>query len=416
MADYYPLISRAVANLAESTPEQRRALYERATNALIGQLRNTEPPIAEADIDRERVALEDAIRRVETEYGGGVPATSDIFEPSVPPRPAEQAARPVQQTTAHRPAAEPEPEHEAEPAPSPEPAYEFADEPAPVERLRPAAPRAATGDRRLWVRGAVIGSAIAVVVGLTAATAIYLKQQPSEFAPAKQTAENAPADQERKFQERLPGEGPAQPAEPAQPQSGQQGQAPAGASAAIGVLQRVLLVEEAAEGSTEIKQTVGRVLWRLDSVPAGAGEPLDVAVRADVDVADAGLKADVLIRRNRDAALPASHTIEVRFTAGPKATNGAVRDLGVPEMRTEETTRGTPLAGISVPVTENVFLVGLSNLPADTNRNLELMRQRNWFMTPLRFANGRRALLLFEKGPTGDRTISDALSSWQQGQ
>ena len=86
----------------------------------------------------------------------------------------------------------------------------------------------------------------------------------------------------------------------------------------------------------------------------------------------------------------------------------------MPEMRNEETVRGTPLAGIAVPVTENMFLIGLSNLPADITRNIELLRQRNWLMTPLRFANGRRALLLFEKGPTGDRTVSDAFNGWQQ--
>lgn len=395
MADYYPLISRAVANMVESTPEQRRALYERATNALLGQLRNSDPPVAEADIARERVALKDAIRRVETEYGGGVPAGTDMLEEPLPAR---------------------EPYEEPPQAPAPQPAFDQPEEAVNPDRLRPAAPRPSVRDRRPWLRAAVIGLAIAVVVGVTAITAIQLKQSPSEFTPGRQTAATQPAEQDRKFQERLSGDAPAQPAETTQPRTAAQPQqAPAGASAAIGVLQRALLVEEAAEGTTEIRQTVGRVLWRLDNVPAGAGEPLDVAVRAEVEVADAGLKADVLLRRNRDGALPASHTVEIRFTAGPKAANGAVRDLGVPEMRNEETARGTPLAGISVPVTENVFLIGLSNLPVDITRNLELLRTRNWFMTPLRFANGRRALLLFEKGPTGDRTIGDAISGWQQG-
>ncbi len=36
-------------------------------------------------------------------------------------------------------------------------------------------------------------------------------------------------------------------------------------------------------------------------------------------------------------------------------------------------------------------------------------------MVPLRFANGRRAILLFEKGVTGERTVVDALQAWQQG-
>jgi hypothetical protein len=40
MADYYPLIARAIAGLDPSAPaESRRALYERARAALIAQLR-----------------------------------------------------------------------------------------------------------------------------------------------------------------------------------------------------------------------------------------------------------------------------------------------------------------------------------------------------------------------------------------
>src|SRR5271163_4607974 len=67
MADYHPLIVRAVDGLGTSTGEARRALYERARAALVAQLRGIEPPLSEADITRERLALEDAIRKVEAE-------------------------------------------------------------------------------------------------------------------------------------------------------------------------------------------------------------------------------------------------------------------------------------------------------------------------------------------------------------
>ena len=67
MADYYPLITRAVAGLERSTGEGRRALYERARNALVEQLRGVQPPLSETDITRERLALEEAIRKVEAE-------------------------------------------------------------------------------------------------------------------------------------------------------------------------------------------------------------------------------------------------------------------------------------------------------------------------------------------------------------
>lgn len=68
MADYYPLIARAIAGLDPSAPgEQRRALYERARTALISQLRSVQPALSEAEITRERLALEDAVRRVEAD-------------------------------------------------------------------------------------------------------------------------------------------------------------------------------------------------------------------------------------------------------------------------------------------------------------------------------------------------------------
>src|ERR1700760_2372542 len=68
MADYYPLIARAIAGLDPSAPGQaRRPLYERARSALIAQLRSVEPPLSESEIPRERLSLEEAVRKVESE-------------------------------------------------------------------------------------------------------------------------------------------------------------------------------------------------------------------------------------------------------------------------------------------------------------------------------------------------------------
>jgi len=67
MTDYHPLIARAVEGLDRSTGEARRALYERARNALVAQLRSNQPALSEADITKERLALEEAIRKVEAE-------------------------------------------------------------------------------------------------------------------------------------------------------------------------------------------------------------------------------------------------------------------------------------------------------------------------------------------------------------
>jgi hypothetical protein len=73
MADYYSLISRAVAVLETNTFEARRAVYNYARAAQSEQLHNR--PFNKKDFDHERLMLEDAISRVEIEVTGGRVAT-----------------------------------------------------------------------------------------------------------------------------------------------------------------------------------------------------------------------------------------------------------------------------------------------------------------------------------------------------
>src|SRR5450631_1031100 len=107
MADYYPLIARAIAGLDPNAPgESRRALYERARAALIAQLRSVQPPLSESEITRERLSLEEAVRKVESEAAqrardasrsaGGARA-GDAFRANTrpPARPGEAAAPPT---------------------------------------------------------------------------------------------------------------------------------------------------------------------------------------------------------------------------------------------------------------------------------------------------------------------------------
>ncbi|WP_454643620.1 hypothetical protein [Bradyrhizobium liaoningense] len=120
MADYYPLIARAIAALDPNAPgESRRALYERARTALIAQLRSVQPPLSESEITRERLSLEEAVRKVESEAaqrareaarpGGGARSSSsgDAFR-----RASTRAAE------ANAPASQPAPPR-TRPAPTP---------------------------------------------------------------------------------------------------------------------------------------------------------------------------------------------------------------------------------------------------------------------------------------------------------
>src|SRR3954452_7314531 len=100
MADYYPLIARAIAGLDPSAPgESRRALYERARAALIAQLRSVDPPLSESEITRERLSLEEAVRKVESEAaqsarevpraGSGGGRAADAFRANTRPAPRQ---------------------------------------------------------------------------------------------------------------------------------------------------------------------------------------------------------------------------------------------------------------------------------------------------------------------------------------
>lgn len=68
MVDYYPLIAKAIAGLEFDAPgESRLTIYERARVALAAELRRINPPLTEAEIARERQALEKAVRTAEAE-------------------------------------------------------------------------------------------------------------------------------------------------------------------------------------------------------------------------------------------------------------------------------------------------------------------------------------------------------------
>src|SRR5436309_4157749 len=95
MTDYYPLIARAVTGLAKSTGENRRALYERARTALLAQLRSLDPPLPETEITRERLLLEEAIRKVEADAARQQRAEPPRPNPTVKDRAPDRAAREV---------------------------------------------------------------------------------------------------------------------------------------------------------------------------------------------------------------------------------------------------------------------------------------------------------------------------------
>jgi hypothetical protein len=395
MADYYPLISRALDGLSDKAPDTRRAVYERARGALMAQLQSLNPPLPAAEITRERLALDEAIDRVEAEYALG----EATFEPPAAPQPAVASAPPP---------APPPPRIRPEP---PEPVVERYFGQAAVEEEPPQPrerPRVDTVSRVMADRGRgraiVLAGVIVLVVALIGVAAWLLRVQPSELeqpadAPA---AQGPPAKAPERVTDRLPGagQGPGQPP-PGVPPRGD-----------VAVAQRAILYEENQGEPQNPKATPGRAVWRVDALNPGQGQSLEMVVRATVEVSGAGLSLALSLRRNADPALPASHIVELNFTT-PDDPGRLVRDVGLLQFKGEEAVRGTPLAGLPVPVKDNVFLIGLSNLPGDIERNQDLILRRNWIDLPIRFASGQRGILSFEKGVSGDQVLNDAFRQWQ---
>ena len=64
MADFYPLLSRAVSKLPVDGPHERQELYDKARAILLGQLHGT---ATAPSLIRQQASLEAAIRRIEAE-------------------------------------------------------------------------------------------------------------------------------------------------------------------------------------------------------------------------------------------------------------------------------------------------------------------------------------------------------------
>jgi len=137
-------------------------------------------------------------------------------------------------------------------------------------------------------------------------------------------------------------------------------------------------------------------------------------VRADIEIPERQMSITWSLRRNTDQSLPASHTIEIMFNIPTESQSGGVQNVPGVLMKQAEQTRGVPLAGLAVPVTPGYFLIGLSSLESDMQRNVQLLKERSWFDIPIIYNNNRRAILALEKGTPGEQAFNQAFATWKQ--
>jgi hypothetical protein len=239
-----------------------------------------------------------------------------------------------------------------------------------------------------------------LIIGCVGAGAYWQRDKISTiFNAAKNLAPSAPRDPSQQRQKTADRVG----------QDGQPTQSQTGTPALVA--QRVVLYEED-PANAEGNRYSGSAIWRTETISPGPGLPPELAVRVDVEIPERKFAMTMSIRRNTDSALPASHTVEILFNLPSDFSSGGVERVPGLLMKEAEQSRGAPLSGLAVKVTNGFFLIGLSSAEGDETRNLQLLKERAWFDIPMVYNNNRRAILAVEKGNPGERIFAEAFAAW----
>jgi hypothetical protein len=170
-----------------------------------------------------------------------------------------------------------------------------------------------------------------------------------------------------------------------------------------------LLLEASADGTTGAVPFSGTVDWSKGSDETG--QPTLVG-KASIPARNLGV--DVLIRKNADPSLPASHLMEINFRVSDSFIGGSIAGLPGVLLKNEELVQGTPLVGASARVVGNSFLFALSASQEDLNANTTLLTGRKWMDLALIYATGTRAIITLEKDSSAEALFQEVFATWGQ--
>ena len=156
--------------------------------------------------------------------------------------------------------------------------------------------------------------------------------------------------------------------------------------------------------------SLGSTVWTL--IPAASGQPATVAVEAEADIPDLKMHATMTLRKNTDPTLQATHTIDLKFSFTEGAPIAGFKDVGLPQMRKEDSTAAEALASVKVKISDVYFLIALAKGDSGT-RNLDLMQTRAWFDFPLLLNDDRIAKIVFQKSPEAEAMLDKAFDAWK---
>jgi hypothetical protein len=156
--------------------------------------------------------------------------------------------------------------------------------------------------------------------------------------------------------------------------------------------------------------SLGSTTWSL--IPPMSGQPVTVAVKAEADIPDLKMRATMTLRKNTDPMLQATHTIDLKFSFSYGAAITGFRDVGLPQMRKEDSTVADTLTSVRVKISDTYFLIALAKGDTHTARNLDLMKTRASFDFPLLLNDDRIAKVVFQKSPEGQAMLHKAFEAW----
>jgi hypothetical protein len=177
------------------------------------------------------------------------------------------------------------------------------------------------------------------------------------------------------------------------------------------VAQAALLYEEDPSDPNG-KQYSGTVTWQADSTSPREGLAPDIVVKADLAIPQRQMSVAMSFRRNTDQTVSASHVFELRFNVPSDPPHGEISKVQGLALKQSEKVRGSLLAGQTLKVMPGYFLVTLSSVQPDMQRNLKLLKEDPWFDIMFLYSNGNRAILAIEKGTAGEKAFAQAFGQW----
>ena len=137
-------------------------------------------------------------------------------------------------------------------------------------------------------------------------------------------------------------------------------------------------------------------------------------MRADVDVPLRKFNMTLLLKRNLDKSLPASHVVELTFHLPPDFAGGGIGNVPGILMKSNELARGTAPAGLSVKVADGFLWSGCrTRLPTASAICKHWSAHGSTFPLSMSTSDAPSpAIAAIEKSETSEQAFKAAFTAW----